>query len=196
MATLNSFMGSDKRSQPQPVPEKLERKSVTFTHEFMQFLDMVAVFQSKSRLDFSDICSTALEKAANDSRIDTLAAMGQDNLERALRLSNPIVNSHRKTRIQFLTPGFKVHRIFWIPADIHGALAAKAFACGVPLYIFLQIHIAKAIVEDNPDFVKESLGKSLSGIQETLRFWDEWLDDQIQTQQEILTRIIKAEKPQ
>ena len=194
MATINSYKNVNKGAQGVESADKPARKSVTITKEIPQFLDMVSEYQNKSRRQWPDLSSSALEKAGKDDRIKLLASLRQDNLERALKLNDPLINSHRKTRITFSKPIETAHRLIWMPENIHDGLQAKATACGVPTHIFLQIYVTKSILEEDPDFVEESLGKSLSALLDTINFWDDWLDDQIETQQEIMSRIFRAEQ--
>jgi len=194
VATINSFKNVNKAAQGVESADKPGRKSVTITKEIPQFLDMVAAYQDKSRRQWPDLCGSALENAEHDERIKQLASLRRDNRDRALKLNDLLINSHRKTRIAFAKPIETAHRLIWMPENIHDGLEAKATACGVATYIFLQIYVTKSIFDDDPDFVNESLGNSLSGQLNTIEFWDDWLDDQIETQQEISSRILRKEQ--
>jgi hypothetical protein len=199
MASINDFI----KSQKQPGVERQEtkagsseRKSIIITHEFQQFLDLVSVYKDKHKLDWPDLCDAALKKSEEEKIIVDLNTISKSNTERALKLCNVVVDSHRKTLINFAMPTVKVRKIISMPEAIHDALGRKAASCGVRMYVFLQIYMAKFIIEDDPDFVEEVLGKSRkssAGILAALDLWKEWLADQLQTQQEIETRITTRE---
>ena len=152
MGSINDFIKNQKPPAEEHQEWKVgssepkERKSIIITHEFQQFLDLVSVYKEKNKYDWPDLCQAALKKADEEPIIEGLDAVNKSNTERALRLCNVVVDSHRKTRINFAMPTVRVRKIIAIPEEVHEALARKplpaasrcTFSCNLRGEVYLR----------------------------------------------------------